>query len=382
MTIVLSRPASWSRPFHALSHPREVIRQFTPNWFTVTMGTGVLALVLVQTRLAPLRPVAEGLWLLNILLFALCVALYGARWLMFPGQARRIFGHPIASMFLGAIPMGLATIVNGLMTFGPAHWGQAAYAVAEALWMLDAVLAVACGLGIPLMMFTRQTHDLPQMTALWLLPVVAAEVAAVTAGLLAPHLATGQAQLQMLVIGYVLWALSVPLALSLLAILLLRLALHKLPRAEMAVSSWLAVGPLGTGALGLLVLGADASAAFASAGLAEVGEAALGLGVIGGLLLWAYGLWWLALAILATLRQLRLGLPFNLGWWGFTFPLGVFTLATQKLGAVLHMPLFDGIGAVLAVTLAVLWTIVAARTAVGAYEGRLFHSPCIADTAG
>ena len=35
-------------------------------------------------------------------------------------------------------------------------------------------------------MFTRQTHGLERMTAVWLLPVVASEVAAVSGGLLAP----------------------------------------------------------------------------------------------------------------------------------------------------------------------------------------------------
>lgn len=31
---------------------REIIRQFTPNWFTVTMGTGILALALNQVPIA------------------------------------------------------------------------------------------------------------------------------------------------------------------------------------------------------------------------------------------------------------------------------------------------------------------------------------------
>ena len=34
------------RPLSQLQHPREMIRQFTPNWFAATMGTGVLALAL------------------------------------------------------------------------------------------------------------------------------------------------------------------------------------------------------------------------------------------------------------------------------------------------------------------------------------------------
>src|SRR5579864_1362694 len=108
-------------------------------------------------------------------------------------------------------------------------------------------------------MFTRQQHSLDRMTAIWLLPIVAAEVAAASAALIAPHLPAAEGFL-LVVLGYILWAYSVPLAMSILVLLFLRLALHKLPQRDMAASAWLALGPIGTGALGLLALGADAPA--------------------------------------------------------------------------------------------------------------------------
>ncbi len=60
-------------------------------------------------------------------------------------EARQIFGHSTVSMFFGTIPMGLATIINGLLVFGPARWGSAIVPVAEALWWLDVAMALACG---------------------------------------------------------------------------------------------------------------------------------------------------------------------------------------------------------------------------------------------
>src|SRR5271168_2440458 len=195
-----------------------VIRQFTPNWFTVTMGTGILALALNQAPFATpeLRCVAEGLWFMNIALFALLSLLYTARWLTFPREAARIFSHSVMSMFFGAVPMGLATIINGFLVFGVARWGEAAVTIADTLWWLDMAMAVVCGVSIPFLMFTRQDHSIEKMTAVWLLPIVAAEVAASSAGLLVPHLADSHAALRMLVLGYALWAYSVPLAMSVL----------------------------------------------------------------------------------------------------------------------------------------------------------------------
>ncbi|MGA3682063.1 TDT family transporter [Pseudomonas graminis] len=368
------------RPFSQLSHPREVIRQFTPNWFAATMGTGILSAVLVQlpVPIPGLFQLAEALWMLNIVLFLTFSALYIARWVMFFDEARRVFGHSTVSMFFGAIPMGLATLINGLLTFGLSRWGDAVLPIAEMLWWLDVAMSLACGVVIPFLMFTRQEHRIDQMTAVWLLPLVACEVAAVSGGLLAPHLADSHNQFSVLITSYVLWAMSVPVAFSILTILLLRMALHKLPHESMAASSWLALGPISTGAFGLIVLGADSPLIFNANGLPGVGEIASGLGLIGGVILWGVGVWWCLMALLITARYLRNGIPFNLGWWGFTFPLGVFALTTLKLGAVLHLVFFVVLGSVLVAALSVLWLVIMKRTVTGAYKGDLFVSPCIA----
>ncbi|MBW3502641.1 TDT family transporter [Pseudomonas sp. NKUCC02_KPG] len=368
------------RPFSHLQHPREVIRQFTPNWFAATMGTGVLALALAQlpVHIPGLRAFAEGLWLFNIGLFILFSVLYGARWMLYFDEARRIFGHSTVSMFFGTIPMGLATIINGFLVFGVPRWGSEMVQVAEVLWWIDVAMALGCGVLIPYLMFTRQDHSIDQMTAVWLLPVVAAEVAAASGGLLAPYLTDTAAQFHVLITSYVLWAFSVPVAFSILTILILRMALHKLPHESMAASSWLALGPIGTGALGLLLLGADAPAIFAAHGLARIGEIAEGLGLISGVILWGVGLWWIVIAALITIRYFRSGIPFNLGWWGFTFPLGVYSLATLRLGSMLQLTFLDVAGCVLVVALALMWLLVGTRTVQGAYRGELFVSPCIA----
>ncbi|HXA38395.1 MAG TPA: TDT family transporter [Phenylobacterium sp.] len=374
------RPASPGlKPSPSLPSLREVVRQFTPNWFAVTMGTGILALALAQFPMPVpgLKAVAEGLWVFNIGLFTLFTALYAARWTFFFDGAKQVFSHSVMSMYFGCVPMGLATIVNGFLAFGIARFGHAAVDIAEGLWWLDAGLALVCGIAVPFLMFTRQTHAIDQMTAVWLLPVVAAEVAAASGGLLGPHLADAHHQLTVLIASYVLWACSVPLAMGILAILVLRMAVHKLPPAGMAASSWLALGPIGTGALGLLVLGGAAPAIFAANGLGDYGAAARGIGLVGGLLLWAYGLWWAAMAVLITLRYLREGLPFNLGWWGYTFPVGVYTVCTLKLAALLPIPTFGVFGAALVIALAAIWLVVGARTVRGVWRGELFVSPCL-----
>ena len=371
------------RPFTRLAEPFAFVRQFTPSWFAVTMGTGALALVMAALPWggALERRLAEGFWLFNAVLFAGFALLFMARILLFRDTLRPMLLHPVQSMFLGAIPMGLATLINGLVLFGVPHWGEGALALAHGLWWLDVVLALGVALLVPFLMFTHQDHALEKLTAVWLLPIVAPEVAAASAGVLAPHLAPEAARL-VLVTGYLLWGVSLSLAFSLITLVLLRLALHKLPGSEFAATSWLPVGPLATGCLGLLSLGKAMPAAFAGTALAGVAELARDVGLIGSLLLWGAAFWWLVMALFCTRRHLRQDMRFNLGWWGFTFPLAVFTLATFELQRRTDIAFFGPVGGALALGLALIWLQVMARTLAGLWHGELFQAPCLAAAAG
>src|ERR1700734_1203861 len=152
----------FARPFTHHEHPREIIRQFTPNWFTATMGTGATALVLNQFPLPVpgLHAIAAFLWQANIVLFAALTLLYLARWSFFAEGAAKSMLHPVTPLALGAIPMGLATIVNGYLVFGTPRYGAEAVTIAQALWYVDVLLSVGIGLFVPFLMFTRQPHSM------------------------------------------------------------------------------------------------------------------------------------------------------------------------------------------------------------------------------
>lgn len=363
-------------PLRKLSRPREVVHQFTPNWFALNMGTGILFLMLAEFPIPVpgIEPLTRVLFWADIGFYVLFSILFVSWFAFFRHDAFRLLDHPVQSMFLGAIPMGLAPIINGAVDF----YGHSHFAVHAAfdLWIVDAALSLIIGWLVPFYMFTRQEHAFERMTGVWLLPIVPAEVAAASAGTIGPHL-PAQTEQFVVTIGYALWAISVPLAFGILAILFLRLALHKLPHRDMAVSTWLALGPIGTGSLGLLLLGNASTRAFAGTGLSPVFAMAQGIGLLGGLFLWGVGIWWLGMATLITLRYLKEGLPFNMGWWGFTFPLGVYTAATFALSSETHFAFFEWFGALLTVVLTFFWTVVTTRTLQGMWTGQLFVAPCL-----
>jgi len=371
------------KPFSELAHPSEAVLHFTPNWFAVTMGTGILALCLNKFPYDCdlLHGFARGLWMFNIGLFALFSILILGRFFIYPNSTLALLKHPVQSMFLGCIPMGLVTIINGLLVFGEPVWGREIIPVASTLWWTDSLLSVLCSLLVPYYMFTRQEHSMPAMTAVWLLPIVASEVAAASGGFLVPYL-TGQSAVVVLMVSYILWAISVPLAFGILIIFFQRLVLYKLPCENMAASIWLCLGPIGTAALGLLLLGSASldmsrQGLFTTTGLAVMGQVAEGFGLVVGTIFWGFGLWWLAMAMLVTVRYLRKGMPFNMGWWAFTFPLGVYTAATLTLAQQTDIAFFSVFGAIFVILLFLFWSIVAARTIHGAYHGYLIQAPCL-----
>lgn len=367
------------KPFTQLGQRHNIIRQFTPNWFTVSMGTGVVALIVSEFPMlkALTWQLGTGLWYFNILLFVLFTVLYGLRWAFYPHEAKQIFQHPSMSLFLGTIPMALATILNGFLKYGQPIYGDTAVQIAQTLWYADVVLALLVAWAVPFAMYRHQEHALQQMTAVWLLPIVACEVAASSGGLLLGHLAADTHAVAILLGSYVLWGVSVLPAFAILTILMLRLVLHKLPEKELAVSSWLVLGPIGTAALALLVLGHQAPTLMASLGLAQLGQLFQQAGILASLILLGFGLWWLGIAVLTTLHHAKQDLPFNLGWWGLTFPLGVYTLAILTLAQQLNLAFLYAVGYAFAAILMLLWSLVATKTAHGFYQGHLFFSPCL-----
>jgi len=367
------------KPFTQLGQRQNLIRQFTPNWFTVSMGTGVVALIVSAFPMlkAFTWQLGTGLWYFNILLFVLFSVLYGLHWAFYPHEAKQIFQHPSMSLFLGTIPMALATILNGFLKYGQPIYGDTAVQIAQTLWYANIVLALLVAWAVPFAMYRHQEHALQQMTAVWLLPIVACEVAASSGGLLLGHLAADTHAVAILLGSYVLWGVSVLPAFAILTILMLRLVLHKLPEKELAVSSWLALGPIGTATLALLVLGHQAPTLMASLGLAQLGQLFHQAGILASLILLGFGLWWLGIAVLTTLHHAKQDLPFNLGWWGLTFPLGVYTLAILNLAQQLNLAFLYAVGYAFAAILMLLWSLVATKTAHGFYQGHLFFSPCL-----
>jgi len=57
---------------------------------------------------------------------------------------------------------------------------------------------------------------------------------------------------------------------------------------------------------------------------------------------------------------------------------GTFSLLSGALGKELDQPFFNVLATMITVVVILLWTLVAARTTIEGWEGKIFYAPCLA----
>jgi tellurite resistance protein TehA-like permease len=89
--------------------------------------------------------------------------------------------------------------------------------------------------------------------------------------------------------------------------------------------------------------------------------------------IWGFGIWIVGIIIIICVHQLRRGgIPFNLGWWAFIFPLAAYTICSQKIASQYLSPLTFGYAVFLTALLSALWFYIFINTIKGVASGALF----------
>ena len=348
------------------------------------MGTGIVSLLFIAI---PFK--ADWLYWLSVIFFGLNTVLFLSvfaisilRYTLYPEIWAVMIADSTNSLFLGTVPMGFATLVESWIFLCIPYWGSWAVTFAWVCWMIDCVVALAVTFSLTVLLIsTSHQQALDRITAAQLLPIAATIVASGTGAEIAKVLPDAENALGTLLTSYVMWGMATPLAMTVLVMYYQRLALHKLPPREIVVSSFLPLGPLGMGGYTIMYLGSVSRTVFSKTqffhDLPIAGDVFHILGIFIALIMWGFGLTWLCFA-LATIYQSR-PFPFNMGWWGFTFPLGVFAVSTIEFGIEMPSLFFMVLGTVFSIAVILLWCIVAVGTVRGAWDGRLFHAPCLAN---
>ena len=350
------------------------VRELHPGWYASVMGTAILAVSAYDNpgNLSATLGTAHVIGVvLAVVAYAIALVLtvaYTIRWIGHRDAALADLRHPVLGAMHATLPAGLLVLAVMTSVVGPGLFPETAVtAMIATLAVSGTVLAIVFSVAFSYTLFAGE----PPVTMVnggWFIPPVATIIIPVALMPLMPHVSGGNAAL-LLALSYAAYGIGFLLFVFMMALLHARLVVHPLPPAALVPTFWVALGPVGVGALAPL--------AMSRAGQSLFGDAAGAIDMASRIFasaLWGFGLWWLAIAIAITVRYLRSGaIPFHLGWWAFTFPLGAFTVATLKLARAWDTAALEVGGVILFVTLASFWALVASRTVGALRTGKVWQ---------
>ena len=192
-----------------------------------------------------------------------------------------------------------------------------------------------------------------------------------------------------LVVSFMAWSLGLGMCYIIIAIYFWRLMKCKLPAREAIISCFLPVGPPGMGAYAIQSLAIGLAAHItkykytlerapqppvSAETIGAIAESVHWLGIIFSFSLLGLGTFFLVEAF-ASLWA-RSPRSFNIGFWAFVFPCGVYANALCVLGSDLRNDGLKGFGAACVVSTIITWLGCAIATFYkGVWCGKLFYAP-------
>jgi tellurite resistance protein TehA-like permease len=343
--------------FQRREWPLRVVANWQLSWFAASMGTGIIAVDLYNIPYPTtwLHKVSVVFFVANAVLFASLV-LVGTMHVLVERDWRRMIDVHGQGLFLGTIPMGFATLITMWTYICVPMWGQRALDAAWGLWIANEIFSVASAAGVLIGLSLHAPTPLHAITPAHLMPFIPPIVSAATGAVIISemslpiHKARAVASLS---VCYLSLGMGLGFCMFVLLVYFLRLLLHGPPDAVQRSSLLIPLGPLGMSSNTLIALGKAAASIGASndstqgsgTGLglggqqanafnASLGQAVHATGTMMALLLWGFGLVWLALACTSFLSG-KGRMHFAASFWGLVFPMGVYALAALQLGTVL-----------------------------------------------
>ncbi len=316
----------------------DIIRNFNPSWFSVVMGTGVLAMTGMQysVSLSLLATFSYLLMYVNIGIFLVLLIPWTLRWIMYRHNAMQDLRHPMRSNFYPTM-----TIAIVVLSIHFKHLGM--LDVAYYFWLIGSFGTILFSVVIPYEMFKSEEVHLDHITPAWFIPPVALIVIPLGGPFIEGR--SGIEQELVILMNYFAFGAGFLLYISLLAICLYRFILHRPLPNVLAPTIWIGLGPIGAGAVALVNM-------INGSAFVTLKEPFFVL----AFLLWGFGIWWLFLALGLTTHYIRrLNLPYSMGWWAFIFPLGAYVAGSHTIALVLGFTLVDLIGFALYWLLFALW---------------------------
>ncbi|KAK0639952.1 voltage-dependent anion channel-domain-containing protein [Cercophora newfieldiana] len=326
----------------AISRPklpfRQRLRHFTWAWYTLSMSTGGLALLVVsQPHTFPgLRQIGFAIYIINIILFLLITSLLIARFFLHPGTFKSSITHRREGFFFPCFFLSIATLITGAHRYAVADKTDLSGVPTTLLWAIEIafwaylVLTTLVAIGQYLYVFSAHKLPLSTMMPTWILPIFPIMLSGTIASVIAGTQPSAQA-ISIITAGLTCQGLGIAVATMMYAHMMGRLISSGLPHREHRPGLFMCVGPPSFTALAFVGLAKSLPPEFDFDGDGFLDNTEINtMAIIGAGFLWALSFWWFGIAVAAVV--ISPPKDFHLGWWASVFPNVGFVLATLALG--------------------------------------------------
>lgn len=336
-------PSSTTTSATLTARADKALAGLAPGYFALVMATGIMS---VGLRTAGAEDAALVMLVLGLVAATVLAVLYIARWIRHRDRMRSDAKNPESAFGYFTVVAACSVLAVGLQEEGLGTVSVVLLGIGAAIWIV---------LGYVLPWQVLMTRDgepiLARTNGSWFVWSVASQSLAVGLSGLEPASPTFAALLGLLTV--LSWSVGTILYVGIAVLVILRIVHFGITPQQFEPTYWVAMGAL-------------AIAVVAGAGIyamepVPMVDAARGL--IGGtvVLFWCFALWQYPLLFGAGLwRHLihRVPLRYVPSLWSMVFPLGMFAVASLRLGRVEHLPLVEGIGMVGLVVAAIAWAAV------------------------
>lgn len=358
---------------------RERLRHFTFAWYTVTMSTGGIALVLGLTphRFRGLDTIGLVVFLFDLVCFVAISAFLLLRFALYRNTFRRTLTRPREALFVSTFFLSIAALLSNAEKYGAlflsTDTAQAGLAVflRVTFWLYLAVTFLVSVIQYHLLFSVKEQRRLTvhSMTPAWILPIFPVMLAGTIAAFDSPTQTPDRA-LAILGAGLAAQGLGMLVSVFMYATYLSRLMVYGLPAQRPGM--FIAVGPPSFTCAALVGMANDVPRIFAggvplldggvldSSSAAVLANAVRLASLYCSLFLWGLSFWFFASAVSATVA----GMPdrkFHLSWWSFVFPNVGFCISTIRVGEAMGSAGLLWFSTVLTIVLVVVWLFVASR---------------------
>ncbi|KAI9711045.1 MAG: hypothetical protein M1820_002483 [Bogoriella megaspora] len=301
-----------------------------------------------------------------MLLFVAFGVLAITKTFLYPETAKQVFLDFKQVSFLGAIIITFDNIIAGISTYY--HERAAAAWAAYGMFWIAMTLTVTEGcVALQVACCYQKPHRFSEVSGTWLLSFIPFIVTSSLGSTLIPHLNRTNQEI-LLVVSFLSWSLGEILCSIIVAIYFWRLLSSSLPPRSSVISCFIPMGPFGLGAYAIQTLASSFSTYIKSTNfhlspsstsqispenLAAVAETIEWISIMVALAFVSFSTFWLIHATSAVI--LRMPIQFNVGFWSCVFPLGVYTLAVERLAFNLNNAGFRGWAATCCVVTVLLW---------------------------